>query len=96
MNNIRFCNQKEADRYRKLMFLQRMNKISDLKLHTHFILVPAQHGEKAVEYIADFTYMENDKLVIEDVKGYLSKEHIVKRKWFKDKYLSNQIIFREA
>lgn len=95
LNNIKFSSQKEVNRYRELMLLQRVHKISDLKLQVRFILAPAQHGEKAVEYVADFTYMEGNKLVVEDIKGYLTKECIIKRKWFKDKYLSNHIIFRE-
>lgn len=78
------------------MSLQAAHKISNLKLQVHFLLAPAQHGEKAVEYIADFTYMENNKLIVEDTKGYLTKEYIMKRKWFKDKYLSDEIIFRET
>lgn len=36
--------------------------------------------EKAVVYVADFVYMENGKLVVEDTKGIKTKDYIIKRK----------------
>lgn len=36
--------------------------------------------EKSVRYIADFTYTENGKKVVEDTKGVLTKDYILKRK----------------
>lgn len=36
--------------------------------------------EKAVIYKADFVYKENDKLVVEDTKGFKTKDYIIKRK----------------
>lgn len=36
--------------------------------------------EKAITYIADFSYIEDGKLVVEDVKGIRTKEYILKRK----------------
>ncbi len=51
-------------------------------------------GERKCSYIVDFAYEENGELVVEDVKGYRTREYVVKRKWFKDKY--PDIIFREV
>lgn len=93
---IPFDSKKEAYRYLELKTLQKSGQISDLKLQVPFTLAPAQHGEYAVKYIADFTYYENGKLVVEDVKGYRTKEYIVKRKWFKDKFLNDNVIFKET
>ena len=42
--------------------------------------------EKSVVYIADFTYEENGKLIVEDVKGVRTKEYIIKRKLMLQKY----------
>ena len=36
--------------------------------------------EKAVTYKADFCYKVNGKLVVEDTKGFKTKEYIIKRK----------------
>ncbi len=36
--------------------------------------------ESAVKYIADFTYMLNGVLVVEDAKGARTKDYIIKRK----------------
>ena len=36
--------------------------------------------EKAVVYVADFTYIENGKTVVEDTKGFKTKDYIIKRK----------------
>ena len=36
--------------------------------------------EKECVYIADFVYMENGELVVEDTKGFKTKDYIIKRK----------------
>lgn len=36
--------------------------------------------EKAVVYVADFVYTENGKMVVEDTKGFKTKEYVIKRK----------------
>ena len=36
--------------------------------------------EKECAYIADFVYQENGKKVVEDTKGFKTKDYIIKRK----------------
>lgn len=36
--------------------------------------------ENAVNYVADFVYQKDGKTVVEDVKGFKTKEYIIKRK----------------
>jgi hypothetical protein len=36
--------------------------------------------EKECAYIADFVYLENGKKVVEDTKGFKTKDYIIKRK----------------
>lgn len=36
--------------------------------------------ERAVNYVADFVYLEGDKLVVEDTKGVRTPDYIIKRK----------------
>ena len=62
--------QKERNRAWELKMLERAGKISSLSEQVRFELLPKQEGEQAAVYIADFTYWENGKFVVEDVKGY--------------------------
>ena len=36
--------------------------------------------ERACKYKADFSYIENGKIVVEDTKGFKTKDYIIKRK----------------
>ena len=72
-------------RYQELKLLQRAGKISELQRQVPFELIPSQREgkrviERGVKYVADFTYMEDGNLVVEDAKGIRTKEYILKRK----------------
>ena len=41
---------------------------------------PGKLLEKECSYIADFVYTQNGKTVIEDTKGFRTKDYIIKRK----------------
>ena len=71
---------KEANRWCELKLLERAGKIQHLQRQVKYALIPKQEGERAVEYIADFVYHEDGKLVVEDVKGKKTKDYIIKRK----------------
>lgn len=88
VDGITFHSKKEAKRYSDLVLLQKAGEISDLKLQPSFSL----QIEKT--YRADFAYCQKGKLVIEDVKGFKTKEYITKRKFFKKQY--PQFEFRET
>lgn len=83
----KFDSKKEASRYRELRLLEKAGEIKDLRTQVKFKLIPAQRDEatgKVIErecsYKADFVYEEDGKTVVEDVKGFLTKEYIIKRK----------------
>jgi hypothetical protein len=81
----KFDSAKEARRYGELVLLGKAGQISDLKRQVKFELIPSQKvGGKVVEracsYVADFVYMENGKTVVEDTKGFRTKDYIIKRK----------------
>lgn len=87
VDGIVFDSKKEATRWCELRLLERAGEISNLSRQTVFGLIPAQRDEKgkviekAVKYIADFTYFEkNGEFVVEDTKGVRTKEYIIKRK----------------
>lgn len=85
LDGITFDSRKEADRYAELKLLERSGAIHNLRRQVRYELIPAQKKdgktvERACHYIADFVYEENGKTVVEDVKGYRTKEYVLKRK----------------
>ena len=92
IDGITFDSKKEANRYCELKLLEKAGKIKDLSLQHQFILQPSfkKNGKsiRAITYIADFVYfdLERMKNVVEDVKGYKTKEYILKRKMFEYKF----------
>lgn len=82
---ITYDSKKEAKRAYELEKLEKDGTITGLQRQVKFELIPAQRidgkvVEKACNYIADFTYYFNGSYVVEDVKGILTKEFIIKRK----------------
>ena len=75
-----FDSVKEYHRWGMLKLLERAGRISDLKRQVSYELIPKQQGERACRYVADFTYMEDGKLVVEDCKGFRTPEYRLKRK----------------
>lgn len=85
-DGITHDSMKEANRWCELKLLERAGKIRLLQRQVKFELIPKQDGERAVVYVADFTYIENDKFVVEDVKSEATrknKEYVIKRKLMK-------------
>lgn len=96
VNGIDFPSKKEAKRYQELLLLERAGAISDLKRQVEYVLIPAQREpdtygvrgglikgkviEHKCSYVADFVYTENGKTVVEDTKGFRTKDYILKRK----------------
>ena len=90
IDGIEFDSKAEAKRFCELRLLEKARKIKDLTLQPCFILQPSfkKNGKtyRKIEYIADFQYEENGKIIIEDVKGMETKEFKIKRKLFEYKY----------
>lgn len=90
VDGILFDSRKEARRYAELLLLEKAGAIRNLQRQVKFDLIPSQKIDgKVVErpctYIADFTYLEiiGDNafmLVVEDTKGFKTKDYIIKRK----------------
>ena len=83
-----FDSRKEYLRWCELKILERAHKIRDLERQKKFVLIPSQRDErgklieKECSYIADFSYYDAEKktAVVEDTKGYRTKDYIIKRK----------------
>lgn len=76
----KFDSHKEYTRWCELRLLQRAGRISDLQRQVKFELIPKQEGEQACTYVADFTYYQDGKLIVEDAKGYKTDAYRIKRK----------------
>ena len=84
-DGIEFDSIKECQRYCELKLMQRAGVISDLKMQVPFELIPTQRidgkvVERATNYIADFVYQQDGQKVVEDTKGFRTKDYILKRK----------------
>ena len=75
-----FDSKREYNRYCELKLMERAGLIKDLELQKKYELIPKQGKGRAVNYFADFVYTENGKTVVEDTKGFKTKEYIIKRK----------------
>lgn len=84
-DGITFDSKKEARRYRELLLLQKSGCIHDLECQKEYVLIPSQRiggkvVERAVKYKADFVYKQDGETVVEDTKGFRTKDYIIKRK----------------
>ena len=96
VDGITFDSIKEAKRFKELSLMQHSGMIQDLQRQVKFVLIPAQREpdkvgarggiykgkliERECSYIADFVYQENGKTVVEDTKGFHTKDYLLKRK----------------
>ena len=95
IDGIKFDSKLEAERYTQLKMMERAGVIRDLEIQPEYELIPSfrKNGKtwRKTVYKADFRYIlaENDKTIIEDVKGSISVITDVfrlKQKLFEYKY----------
>ena len=95
-DGMTFDSLKEYRRFCELSLLEKAGEITDLQRQVEFVLIPAQREpdtigkrggikrgkviEQKCSYIADFVYNEDGKPVVEDTKGFKTKDYIIKRK----------------
>jgi len=81
--------KKEAMRCDELNLLLKGGAISRLKQQVKFVLQPSfwcgHEKIRPICYFADFTYMEEGVLIIEDVKGKLTDVYKLKKKMMLNK-----------
>lgn len=85
VDGVTFDSKKEAKRYQELRILEKAGEITDLRRQVKFELIPSQRingkvAERAVEYKADFVYTQDGQTIVEDTKGFRTKDYIIKRK----------------
>jgi len=78
-----YSSKREAKRAAELKLLARAGIIQDLKEQVVFELAPSVvvqcRKRPPLRYIADFSYMEKGRLIIEDCKGFRTPEYRIKR-----------------
>ena len=82
-----FDSKAELSYWQKLLILEKAGKITDLKRQVKFLLIPKIEKNRAVYYIADFVYFENDKKIVADKKGFITDVYKIKKKLMK--YIHN-------
>ena len=92
VDNIKFDSKKEARRFTELKLLLKAGIIKDLELQKEYILQDSfklnKKTRRKITYKADFTYIttSDNKLHVEDVKGFKTEVYKLKKKLFEYKY----------
>lgn len=93
VDGIKFDSIGESDRYVQLKDFEKKGRISNLRLQVPYELTPSYKNEagkpiRAMNYIADFVYFNNDtgREVVEDYKGRRTQEYVNKSKQMAIKY----------
>ena len=84
----KFDSQLEYYRWCELVLLERAKKIKDLKRQVKFVLIDKSKYGREISYMADFTYIEGDKLVVEDTKSIATKTRLyyLKKRLLAERY----------
>jgi hypothetical protein len=96
VDGVVFDSKKEARRYAVLKAREQVGEITSLQRQVEFTLIPAHYEpdtvgkrggvkkgkiiERKCSYVADFVYMENGEMIVEDTKGIRTKDYVIKRK----------------
>lgn len=87
----RFDSKREAQRFLELRLMERGGIVRNIRRQVPYELIPAQRDaegkliEHSAKYIADFVYEKMEtggtwREVVEDTKGYHTKDYVLKRK----------------
>lgn len=88
----KFDSRKEFNRYLELLIYQESGVIQDLKRQVPFVIcdkVINEEGkvlQRESKYIADFTYIKDGELVVEDAKGFRTDLYKLKKKLMFQRY----------
>lgn len=79
-DGIKFDSIKEKNRYQQLKLLEQGGEIEGLKLQVPFTLIDKSEYGREIKYIADFTYIVQGKVIVEDTKSPVSKTPVYRLK----------------
>lgn len=92
VNGVKYDSKKESKRGQELEYMEKIGKISNLQRQVKFVLQDGYINNKGQKirpicYFADFQYTdENGQKIVEDSKGFRTKEYVLKKKMFQFKY----------
>ena len=89
IDGIEFHSIKEGKRYLELQLWVKAGVISDLKRQVEYLLIEGNDTEQPTRYFADFTYIQDGLLVVEDVKSVITRkkpDYIIKLKLMLDRH----------
>jgi len=69
IDGLKFDSQKESRRYQELKLLERAGVIDGLITLVRYEIIPKSDKYGKVVYVADFVYLKDGRLIVEDVKG---------------------------
>ena len=83
-----FDSKLEYYRWLDLKLLEKARQIKDLKRQVKYVLIEKSKYGREISYIADFTYIENEKLIVEDTKSKATKTPVyrLKKRLMAEKY----------
>ena len=84
IDGILFDSKLEGNRYLELKQLLSLGVISDLETHKKYPLIV--NNLEVTTYEADFVYKKEGIEIVEDTKGFLTKEYKIKKKLMKAIY----------
>lgn len=85
-DGILFDSHREMKRYKELIILEKTGNIFRLKYKTPFELIPANDKFRAMNYISDFDYYDGEQYIVEDCKGFRTRDYLIKKKLLYHKY----------
>lgn len=84
----KFDSKLEYYRWCELVILEKAKKITDLKRQVKFVLIDKSKYGREISYVADFTYIEDGKLIVEDTKSTATKTRLycLKKRLLAERY----------
>lgn len=90
VDGIWFASKAEADRYKQLRLLEKIGDVKDLEMQPRYEFTSETTGVVLFKYLADFRYKSRRGkswvTVVEDVKGFLTREFRLKQKLIEDRF----------
>lgn len=88
VDGIVFDSKLESERYKELKYLEKSGEISGLQRQVEFVLIPKSEYGRTISYVADFTYTQDGKFIVEDTKSKATKTAVyrLKKRLVAEKY----------
>lgn len=85
-DNIKFDSKKECKRYQELKLMEQLGEIKDLELQYPIVLQKKFKDKfsnktiREIKYLADFKYVKDNIIILEDTKGMKTDVYNIKHK----------------